>query len=129
MVAEFKGKRCAIECDGEQYHGIDQLENDMARQSDLERAGNWKFVRIRGSKYFRNPSAAILEACEEMSKLGIEPTTELETESPPDNDLVDRILIRAQQIRTEWEEELAKLKAEDESEEESDFDFTSALAQ
>jgi very-short-patch-repair endonuclease len=128
IVAEFKGKRCAIECDGEQFHGPEELENDLARQSDLERVG-WKFVRIRGSKYFKDPEAAILEACAELSSFGVEPTTELETEAAIESDLVDRILIRAQQIRKEWDEELAKPTAEDEVDEEPQLDFSTVLAQ
>jgi hypothetical protein len=39
--------RLAVECDGDEWHGPDRYEQDMARQRDLERAG-WQFVRFRG---------------------------------------------------------------------------------
>ena len=120
IVAEYNGMRCAIECDGEQFHGPDQLENDMARQSDLERAGNWKFVRIRGSRYFRDPVSAISEACEEMSRLGVEPVTELPSEPANTSELLDRVLRSAQQVRIRWAEEFEKMKSNVDQDADSD---------
>lgn len=38
--------KVAIECDGEQFHGSDKLDEDIARQATLERLG-WRFIRIR----------------------------------------------------------------------------------
>jgi very-short-patch-repair endonuclease len=102
IVAESNGKRCAIECDGEKFHGPDQLENDIARQSDLERAGKWKFVRIRGSKYFRDPIGAIQEACVEMARIGVVPSNDSDS-APPTSDLMERILILAQEARFTWQ--------------------------
>ena len=55
MVAIYKGNRVAIECDGEQYHsGEETVRQDMERQTILERLG-WRFIRIRGSEYYRHP--------------------------------------------------------------------------
>jgi very-short-patch-repair endonuclease len=47
MVVEGDGgRRLAIECDGDQYHGPDRWADDMNRQRILERMG-WTFVIIR----------------------------------------------------------------------------------
>jgi very-short-patch-repair endonuclease len=42
--------RLAVECDGDQWHGPDAYERDLARQRDLERCG-WRFFRIPGSSF------------------------------------------------------------------------------
>jgi very-short-patch-repair endonuclease len=52
MVATCGDKKVAIECDGEKYHALDKLAEEMARQAVLERLG-WRFIRIRGSQYDR----------------------------------------------------------------------------
>jgi REase_MTES_1575/AAA domain len=44
LVVEGMQGRLAVECDGDEWHGPDRYEQDMARQRDLERAG-WQFVR------------------------------------------------------------------------------------
>lgn len=59
IVAIDGEKKVAIECDGERWHSSDlQVRNDMERQTILERLG-WRFIRIRGSEYFRDPEATI----------------------------------------------------------------------
>lgn len=47
------GTKVAIECDGDEFHGPEQLEQDLARQIILERCG-WRFFRLRGSEYYSN---------------------------------------------------------------------------
>jgi hypothetical protein len=42
-----------LKCDGDRFHPIEKLAEDMARQAVLERLG-WKFIRIRGSQFFRD---------------------------------------------------------------------------
>ena len=51
LVVTGGGRRLAVECDGEQFHGPDKLQEDTERQAVLERLG-WTFVRIRGSPLF-----------------------------------------------------------------------------
>lgn len=53
VITNDKNQKIAIECDGDRYHGIQQLEHDLERQSILERCG-WKFVRIRASEFYYN---------------------------------------------------------------------------
>ncbi|MEV6346890.1 AAA domain-containing protein [Actinoplanes sp. NPDC051851] len=67
------GRRLAIECDGETYHGPEQWESDTRRQSVLERVGNCVFVRIRGSVFAREPEAAMRPVWQRISELEIAP--------------------------------------------------------
>ncbi|CCG92803.1 hypothetical protein A7K93_10195 [Candidatus Methylacidiphilum fumarolicum] len=72
LVVEGIEARLAIECDGEEWHGLEQYDRDMKRQRQLERAG-WRFVRVRESDFYADRQralATVLEACEE---LGIRP--------------------------------------------------------
>ena len=39
VVIGANGKRLAVECDGDRYHPIEKLPDDMARQAVLERLG------------------------------------------------------------------------------------------
>ena len=45
----------------------------MARQAVLERTG-WRFVRIRGTRFYRAPDETMEWVQSELSKLGIEPS-------------------------------------------------------
>ncbi|WP_236718003.1 AAA domain-containing protein [Actinoplanes sp. TFC3] len=67
------GRRLAIECDGDTYHGPEHWESDMRRQAVLERVGNCVFVRIRGSIYNREPSAALHPLWQRIDELRITP--------------------------------------------------------
>jgi very-short-patch-repair endonuclease len=71
LVVEGGTRRLAVECDGDAYHGEDDAEADAARQRDLERVG-WRFVRIRGSRFFRDPEAALEPLWRELARLGID---------------------------------------------------------
>ena len=72
MVAIGNNKRVAIECDGERWHGEHKLEEDMIRQSILERLG-WKFIRIRGSDFYRNKAQTINDIYSKLQELEIYP--------------------------------------------------------
>ncbi|MEV6299605.1 AAA domain-containing protein [Actinoplanes sp. NPDC051861] len=65
------GRRLAIECDGDAYHGPEQWESDMRRQSVLERVGNCVFVRIRGSVFAREPEVAMRPVWQRITELEI----------------------------------------------------------
>lgn len=62
----------AVECDGEKFHPLEKWDEDWQRQLILERAG-WKFSRIRGSAYFRDPEGAILNLTRVLEEVGIFP--------------------------------------------------------
>lgn len=72
MVVEGNGKRLAVECDGDRYHPIEKLAEDMNRQAILERLG-WKFARIRGSAFYRNPDQAMSSVFKLLEELEILP--------------------------------------------------------
>jgi DNA helicase len=73
MVALFQDKKVAIECDGEKWHSTEeQIREDMERQNVLERCG-WEFIRIRGSRYFKNPEFTMKALIEELNRKGIYP--------------------------------------------------------
>ncbi|MBX3331794.1 MAG: AAA family ATPase [Nitrospira sp.] len=72
MVVKGAGKRLAIECDGDRYHPMEKMADDMARQTILERLG-WKFVRIRGSAFYRDPDLAMRLVLDRLRELGIPP--------------------------------------------------------
>ena len=72
MVVEGGGMRLAVECDGDRYHPIEKLPEDMARQAILERLG-WTFIRLRGSEFYRDPEATIRRVFDKLEALGISP--------------------------------------------------------
>ncbi len=67
------GRRLAVECDGDAYHGPEQWESDMRRQAVLERVGNCVFVRIRGSIFAREPEAALRPLWQRIEELNVAP--------------------------------------------------------
>jgi REase_MTES_1575 len=84
LVVEGMQGRLAVECDGDEWHGPDRYEQDMARQRDLERAG-WQFVRIRGGSFYRDRGKATEQLWNELERLGIKPggIDEAAAEPPP----------------------------------------------
>ena len=102
IVAVFGNKKVAIECDGERYHsGENKIREDMERQTILERLG-WRFIRIRGSEYYRNPDLSIERVIKELDELGIEPEDSqiVAVNSSRDTELLQRIKARAHIIIT-----------------------------
>lgn len=112
MVIEDGNRRIALECDGEKWHTVDDLPNDMKRQAILERLG-WTFIRIRGSAFYRNPDSTMKWVFEELLHNGIKPnfndyksSNESDNEDfRNDNELISGIKRRAEQIRVEWNNE------------------------
>jgi len=78
VVTGIKG-RIAVECDGEEFHGADRYEADMARQRMLERCG-LSFWRIRGGEFYRDPETSLEPLWQFLKKYGIAPMDQ-ETES------------------------------------------------
>lgn len=103
LVVEGNGRRLAVECDGDRYHPIEKLGEDMERQAVLERLG-WIFVRIRGSVFFRDPTRAMKPVFDKLRDLEIDPCAESPVASPSiaSSELTDRVTRRAEQIRNEW---------------------------
>src|SRR5262249_16160332 len=105
LVVDGENSRLAVECDGEKWHTAEQLQRDIERQSVLEWIGTgWKFVRIRGSVFFRDLDAAMAPVFMKLDELGIEP---LGANALPlvSDGLVDRIRRRAEMLRAQWQRE------------------------
>ena len=107
LVVESSGGRLAVECDGDRFHAIENVAEDMARQAVLERIG-WRFVRVRGSQFFRDPDSAMRPVLETLSEIGIFPERDIEfsTAPPTASDLVDRVKRHATEILCEMDEPL-----------------------
>jgi very-short-patch-repair endonuclease len=58
LLIEGMRGRLAVECDGDQWHGLEEWDRDVDRQRMLERCG-LQFWRVRGSAYYRDPAAAL----------------------------------------------------------------------
>jgi very-short-patch-repair endonuclease len=102
LVVEGVRDRLAIECDGDRFHTLENLQADMERQAVLERLG-WRFIRVRGSEFFRDPERALIPLYERLERMGIEPTSS--EAPPPDTELSKRVIAEARRIRSEWEVE------------------------
>lgn len=97
MVAVFGKKTVAIECDGERWHsGEAKIREDMERQTILERLG-WRFIRIRGSEYYKDPEKTMTRVVSELTNYGIEPESISETSNTisRDTELLSRVKQRA----------------------------------
>src|SRR2546429_5458563 len=104
LVVEGDGRRLAIECDGDRYHPLEKLPEDMDRQSVLERMG-WIFTRIRGTEFLRNPDRAMKPVFEKLQMLEIPlagNAAEAEPAGPASHDVIDRVIRRAEELRRTW---------------------------
>ena len=72
VVEGNEGRRLAIECDGDRFHGPGKWSDDMARQRVLERAG-WTFWRCFASSFVRRKDEVLADLLQTLEKLGIEP--------------------------------------------------------
>jgi very-short-patch-repair endonuclease len=70
VVDDHTGRRIAIECDGDRFHGPGQWPDDMARQRTLERAG-WTFWRCFASTWVRNREQCLDDVRAAIKGLGI----------------------------------------------------------
>ncbi|QRK05241.1 AAA family ATPase [Archangium violaceum] len=113
LVVEGGGRRLAVECDGDRYHPLEKLPEDMARQAILERLG-WRFVRLRGSSFFRNPEAAMQPVFARLRELGISPEggERNASEEPASMALHASLVQRAEALQREWEQEASLRSAE-----------------
>jgi very-short-patch-repair endonuclease len=108
LVVAGGGKRLAVECDGDRFHPSEKLHEDLERQAVLERLG-WTFVRIRGSRFFREPDAAMEPVFAKLRALGIPPAGAAPTQGTCDErghgELLTRVIRRGAEIRALWEDD------------------------
>lgn len=106
LVVVGNGRRLAIECDGEQFHGPEKLQEDLEREAILIRRG-WTFERIRGSLFFRDEDRALEPVFRRLENLGIAPELNTSPTStiPKQDEIVERVSRRAQEFRNLWNSE------------------------
>lgn len=113
MVAVCGDKKVAIECDGERFHALDKLKEDMERQAVLERLG-WKFIRIRGSQYYLDSEKTMEFVFKRLHELEVYPTyIEEELTMIQDNEIVETVIRNADVLKRTWsgEEEVAVIQS------------------
>lgn len=71
VVEGSEGRRLAVECDGDKFHGPGQWMDDMTRQRVLERAG-WMFWRCFASSFVMRREEVIADLLTTLEKMGIE---------------------------------------------------------
>ena len=103
MVIEDGRNKIALECDGERLYTKSEMSKDLRRQAVLERLG-WKFIRVRGSKYYKDPEGTMNWIYSILSEQGIKPNDENEHDIKRDysEELLIDIKQRAKAIRREW---------------------------
>ena len=73
VVEGANGRRLAVECDGDQYHGPERWADDMRRQRILERVG-WRFWRCWASSFTLDPDGCMDDLFATLERHGIEPS-------------------------------------------------------
>lgn len=82
VVEGHEGRRLAIACDGDHFHGPGQWAEDMARQRVLERAG-WTFWRCFASSFIRRRQEIMADLLSTLDGLGIKPLGAESIENTP----------------------------------------------
>ncbi len=83
MVIEGDGgRRLAVECDGDAFHGPEQWREDMRRQRVLERVG-WRFWRCFASSFYADPDGTLRDLVDTLTRAGIDPRPDGEEAAGP----------------------------------------------
>ncbi len=72
LVIEGGHARLAVECDGDEFHGPEQYEQDNQRQRVLERCG-WVFYRVRASGFYADREGSLAGLWRMLEERGITP--------------------------------------------------------
>ncbi len=101
LVVSDDNQKVAIECDGERFHsGEEKIRQDMERQTILERLG-WRFIRIRGSEYYRDKEETMDDVFTRIHVLGIQPSA-IKHQGADPTPLLDSIKQKAAQLIERW---------------------------
>ena len=124
VVEGTAGRRLAVECDGDQYHGPEVWMEDMQRQRTLERAG-WTFWRCWGSSFVRDPDSCIADLISNLNNQGIDPIGAL------DADLSDVVEYRevGHIDSDDFPQDVAETEAEAEAAEAIDMSVSQEIAE
>ena len=105
VVSGADGQSVALECDGDRFHPPEEIGRDLDRQRILERLG-WRFVRIRGSEYFRDPTQSMGRIRMRLTELGVEPIG-AESSGEAEKSVYgvrEQLIRRAEELRRIWAE-------------------------
>lgn len=106
LVALCGSATVAIECDGEGLPGGEgRIRADMERQTILQRLG-WRFIRIRGSEFNRDPKKCMDRVARELEAFGVTPEQDAPTASNGP-DLVTRVQAHAHRLLKQNQAETA----------------------
>ncbi|OGM24335.1 hypothetical protein A2627_02750 [Candidatus Woesebacteria bacterium RIFCSPHIGHO2_01_FULL_39_28] len=72
LVVQGENARLAVECDGDQYHTLENWEDDQVRERQLRRAG-WEFWRVSGSSFYRHKEKALDSLWKKLDEFEIKP--------------------------------------------------------
>jgi len=97
LVACSGEVQVAVECDGDRLHSAAKIPEDLARQAVLERCG-WRFVRLRGTRFYRDPDAAMRRVYKELERHGVRPDGVEVAEPGRDEALREAVVRRAESI-------------------------------
>ena len=103
LVVEGEKGRVAIECDGHRFHPLEKLDQDLERQTILERLG-WRFLRTRGSAFYRDPGKEVERIFRRLHELRIEPIGNAVASTSPAalGTSVEGLVARAAALRRAW---------------------------
>lgn len=101
LIEGLRG-RLAVECDGDEWHGLEEWDRDVDRQRMLERCG-LQFWRVRGSAYYRDSDAALQPLWQVLKERGMYPTAA--SASMPAADRYTETRASAGDVAIELEEE------------------------
>jgi hypothetical protein len=108
VVEGDRGRRMAIQCDGDRVESLESIEEEMEHQQTLRRLG-WDFARVRGSEFFRDRAPAMRKLLRRLAQREILPlppaaegATDGAADAAPDEPLQRKVLRRAEMIRTRW---------------------------
>ncbi len=102
-IVDGRVSRIAIECDGERYHTLANLDADLARQAILERLG-WRFIRIRGSAFFRDGVREMARVTRRLGEFGINAGSMPSGDAPSNGGTEhrDEVIRVAAELRRSW---------------------------
>jgi hypothetical protein len=106
LVVEGKGsRRVAVQCDGDRLLTDEEVQQMLQWQLSLRRLG-WEFVRMRASEAMLGFDQAFQRLCARLRDRGVQPLpdrTQVAAEAEPADPLQQKVLRRAEQIRSRWQ--------------------------
>lgn len=100
MVAVYRDKKIAIECDGDLSNTVSNtIKDDMEKQTVLERLG-WRFIRVRASEYYSNPIETMYRIEKELAEFGIQKEDFVNNFNA--NELKEKVIRRAKEILADF---------------------------